>query len=80
MDWQFEVIISEALDCLTDLLKELKGVVIKPEGYLDVNVHEDGLLQNGAVNSRVRIYSDDLFKFFILHFFFQTPCQTMEQT
>jgi hypothetical protein len=35
MDWQFEVIISEALDCLTDLLKELKGVVIKPEGYLD---------------------------------------------
>ncbi|EFX63510.1 hypothetical protein DAPPUDRAFT_119149 [Daphnia pulex] len=34
MDWQFEVI-REALDCLTDLLKELKGVVIKPESYLD---------------------------------------------
>ncbi|EFX77798.1 hypothetical protein DAPPUDRAFT_247035 [Daphnia pulex] len=36
MDWQFEVI-SEALDCLTDLLKELKGVVIKPEDAMPDN-------------------------------------------
>jgi hypothetical protein len=28
-------VVGEALDCLTDLLKELKGVVIKPEGHLD---------------------------------------------
>jgi hypothetical protein len=33
-NWRFEVV-GEALDCLTDLLKELKGVVIKPEGHLD---------------------------------------------
>lgn len=43
-------------------------------------MHEDGLLQNGAVNSRVRIYYDYLFKFLFRIFFFQTPCQTMEQT
>jgi hypothetical protein len=43
-------------------------------------VHEDDLLKIGAVNSRVRIYYDYLFKFLFRIFFFQTPCQTMEQT
>jgi hypothetical protein len=33
-DWRFEVV-REALDCLADLLKELKGVVIKSEGHID---------------------------------------------
>ncbi len=33
-DSEIEVV-NEALDCLTELLKELKGVVIKSEGHLD---------------------------------------------
>lgn len=28
-------VVNEALDSLTELLKELKGLVLKPEGHLD---------------------------------------------
>jgi hypothetical protein len=81
MDWQFEVIISEALDCLTDLLKELKGVVIKPEGYLDTVLMCMKMLFYKMVQLTqelefiLMIYSN-----FLFCIFFQTPCQTMEQT
>ncbi|EFX62943.1 hypothetical protein DAPPUDRAFT_119700, partial [Daphnia pulex] len=33
-DWRFEVV-REALDCLTELLEELKGLVIKSKDHLD---------------------------------------------
>ena len=28
-------VVNEALDCLTELLKELKGLVLKSEGHLE---------------------------------------------
>ena len=47
------VVVTEALDCLTELLKELKGIVLRSQGHLEAIL----LCINNIFNKKVTIFS-----------------------